>query len=714
MTFYFDFETRSAVGIHEGLDRYIRAAEPIILTCAQGDEPVRLITDKEEMRHELDTAVLARETFVAHNAPFDWAAAYFGLGVAIPLDALRCTRAQAYAHGLPGSLDLLGRVLRLAEDDQKLGAAGKAGIRLFCIPKADGGYNDAISHPAEWREFCDYAVRDTATLRAIHRKLPTHNYTGEALQWAALDSLVNWRGFRFDKPLAVAARSLLELAKAEHGKAIYAATDGEVGAATQRARLLEYLNRRYAAELTDLRAATVREMLEQDDLEPGLRFLLEARLEAAKSSGAKYGRGLTLVGPQDRLRWTHQVFGAGRTQRDSHKGFQPGNMARQSMKSKYVSEVVVPAIMDGSALDDHLLVGGPNTACANALRASIVAAPGNELVDADYSNVESRVLAWLAAETHALAKYRAGDDLYKIWYSQKFNVPYEEVTDVQRQIAKVVALSMGFLGGVGAFVPMAATYGLDLDTLPALVLPNAPPAQVAKATKAWERALFKGLEFDLDLPVYAACDVLKQAYREDNANIFKTGYAVGRAVTDAIKAPGTAYEVARCRIWATNAALLIKLPDGSRLTYFNPKIEHTVEFDPVTGEKSVRESSSYMTARGKTWKRESAWAGLYWENIVQATANRLLRAGALRVHADTQTVPAIAGYLGKLPEHARTAIVMRIHDSLTLDVPKGSYPVKRLVEQMCVLPSWAQGLPIAAEGWHNERFGKWPAEKHAA
>lgn len=379
------------------------------------------------------------------------------------------------------------------------------------------------------------------------------------------------------------------------------------------------------------------------------------------------------------------------------------------MKSRYISDIVIPAIMDGSAIDNPLLVGGPNTACANALRASIIAAPGNELVDADFSNIESRVLAWLAAETYALDLYREGADLYKLWYSGKFNVPYEEVTDVQRQIAKVVALSMGFLGGVGAFVPMAATYNLDLDALPDLVLPGATAAQLAKATKAWERALMKGEEFHFNLEpnVYIACDILKQAYRETNAQIFKTGYAVGKAVSDSIKQPGVAHDVARCRIWATNAALIIKLPDGSRLTYFNPQVHYTKELDPISGKESVRESTSYMTAQGKTWRRQSAWAGLYWENIVQATANRLLRLAALRVHQATLKVPAIAAYLAKLPEHARTAIVLRVHDSLTLDIPKGSYSPEELCAEMNILPPWARGLPVASEGWANERYGKW-------
>jgi len=378
------------------------------------------------------------------------------------------------------------------------------------------------------------------------------------------------------------------------------------------------------------------------------------------------------------------------------------------MGAEYIDDVVIPGILDGSALDCVELYGGPNTACANALRGAIISAPGNELIDADFSNIESRVLAWLSTSHEALRRYRAGEDLYKAWYSEKFGIPKEEVTYEQRQIAKVVALSMGFLGGVGAFVPMAATYRLDLDTLPALVLPRAPANQLAKAERAWERAALLGDEgdFGLEREVYMACDILKQAYRTGNSEIFKVGHELGQAVIDAIKHPGVAYAVARCRVWRSNTALLIELPDGSRLTYFGASVHEERVTDGITGKVSVREYTSYLTARGMQWRREKAWAGLYWNNVTQAIANRLLRAAMLRVHADTLTVPAIAAYLARLPAHARTAIALRVHDSLTLDVPKGSYSLERMIGQMNILPTWAAGIPIATSGWVNPRYGK--------
>lgn len=720
VTLFFDTETRCEVPIAHGTDRYVRACTPMIATYAFDDRDVEIATflDRPDCRELILPPSVAHylmygdlsDIIVAHNAPFDYGVVTYGLGIETDIRRWRCTRTQAYAHGLPGSLELLGDVLEIPFSDRKSGE-GQRLIQTFCAP----GFVEPESRPEDWLNFCDYAKQDTTALRRVYRALPAHNFRGEAIAFWHLDQLTNWRGFRLDTKLAVAARALLERAKERHGKEIMVATAGEVQRATQRSKLLDFLNRKYEAALPNLRAATIRDTLEQDDIEPGLRFLLESRLEAAKSSGAKYGRGLSSLGPQERLRHTHQCFGAGRTQRDSHKGFQPGNMARPSMDAEYIDDIVIPAILDGSAYDPDvaLLVGGPNTACANALRGSIIAAPGNELLDADFSNIESRTLAWLAAAHSSLARYRAGEDLYKAWYAEKFGVPIEEVTYAQRQISKVVALSMGFLGAVGAFVPMAANYHLDLDTLPALVLPGASAPQLSKANKAWERAALTGCgedndegDFGLEREVYMSCALLVQAFRTGNSEVFKVGHELGQAVIDAIENPGVAYEVAHCKVWKSPTALLIQLPDGSRLIYFGARVHTERSVDFITGKTEFRKSTSYMTARGVQWRREKAWAGLYWNNVTQAIANRLLRAAALRIHADTLTVPAIAEYLARLPAHARTAIVLRWHDSLTLDVPKGSYPLERMLAQMNILPTWAAGLPIATEGWSNERYGK--------
>lgn len=712
---FLDSETRSATPIVRGTDLYTKDAEATVWTWAVDDEPVNtwdvLLEPYAPIRKRF-VEVLRDDSIllVAHSAPFDRGILLHSSNsrMRTRLARWRCTRAQAYAHGLPGGLETLPIVLGMPPEDQKQSEAGKRLIQHFCVPH-DGVFYRPEDYPELWAEFKRYAAQDTHTLREVYKRLPTHNYQMGNLAMWHLDQLINERGFGFDKPLALAAVALLEKTKAKHDESVYEATGGAVGAATQRKRLLDYLHTKYAAGLVNLRAATVREMLEADDLEPGLRFLLETRLEAAKSSGAKYKKGLLQLGERDRMRYTIQFCGAGRTGRDSHKGFQPGNMARPTIEDpEYIDDVIIPAIMhDHKTLLDHPMVyGGGNSAGANALRHVIRAACGNELLDADFTNIEPRVLAWIAEEAAELVAYRTGADPYRLLGAQFFGCTPEAVTKYQRQVMKVVKLSMGFGGGVGALATMSAGYNIDLDALVPLILPFGTAEQLKRADRAWQRAVIEGNDFALPPDTYVACDVLKQKFRESLKATNQIRYDIDAAVMKALREPGVATKVARCVIWATSTTLTIQLPDGSKLLYWSPKIERTFYVDPLSGKESIREYVSYATARGKTWRREKAWAGLWLENIVQAIANRLLRDGVRAVHADTLAIPAIAQYLDTLPVSERTAIVLKIHDSVTLDVPKGSYTLERLIQLLTTSSPWATGMPIDAAGWVHERFGK--------
>jgi len=737
VTTYYDIETRSPEPIQHGQDRYFERAEYLIANFARDDDKPQLWDriNGQPMPPDLaDAFADPNEIFVAHNMPFDKGGTVRLAGIDLPVERTRCSMACAMSHGYPGSLDALGDVLDLPHDLRKL-HTGKDLIRIFCVPNNPtvaelGGtptYNDAKSHPGDWDDFCIYGDRDTVALREIWKRLPKHNYRGENLETWFIDQLINERGFGFDQDLAIAAQTLLERAKAGHEKTMRAATQDEVWAATQRAKLKNYLER-HGLQLPNMRASTISEWLEHDDLSPELRFLLEARLEASKSSGAKYRRGLEMVGEGNRIRYGIRFSGAGRTGRFSGRGFQPHNMQRPTtyhvkpdgtrskkpVKADFILDVIVPGIKAGKVLDNEITYGGPNEACANALRCAIVAAPGNELVVADWSNIESRVLAWIAEETWKLDAYRAldagtGQDLYKLLFAQFFGKPIEEVDDQERQSGKVSELAFGFGGGVGALVTMAAVYEMDLDSLAEHVLASATQERLKKARRAWKRAFLTGDDFELAPRTYMACDVLKQAYRASNDAINKLRHALNDATLGALRQPGTSYSVAKCQVWATGSFLIIQLPSGRRLLYAKPKLEQEQFIDPETQEISSREYISYLTARGKGWIRERAWSGLFIENIVQAIANDVLRAGLRAVHTDALAVPRIASYL-ELIEGAATAICLHVHDEVALDVPKGSYAVARLVAklttELVAANAWMRGLPLAAKGWCGPVYKK--------
>lgn len=81
-------------------------------------------------------------------------------------------------------------------------------------------------------------------------------------------------------------------------------------------------------------------------------------------------------------------------------------------------------------------------------RGAFVAAEGKVLVGADYSAVELRLAALLAAEGRMLTAFKEGRDVHKHTSTLLFNIPYDTVTKGQRQVSK--ALSFGLLYGMGA------------------------------------------------------------------------------------------------------------------------------------------------------------------------------------------------------------------------------------------------------------------------
>jgi DNA polymerase len=256
---------------------------------------------------------------------------------------------------------------------------------------------------------------------------------------------------------------------------------------------------------------------------------------------------------------------------------------------------------------------------------------------------------------------------------------------------------------------MAAVYEMDLDALAEHVIASADEKALKKAHRAWKRAFLEGEDYDLEPRTYKACDVLKQAYRASNAEINKLRHAVNDATLGAIREMGRVYEGAKCRIWATPSFLIIQLPSGRRLLYAKPRIEQDAHIDPENGEITHRDYITYLTARGKGWIRERAWSGLFIENIVQAIANDVLRAALRSVHADALTINRIRDYL-HLVEGAETALSLHVHDEVALDVPKGSYPLERLIElittKLVAANAWMRGLPLAAAGWVGPTYHK--------
>ena len=83
------------------------------------------------------------------------------------------------------------------------------------------------------------------------------------------------------------------------------------------------------------------------------------------------------------------------------------------------------------------------------IRKAFVASEGNVLVDADYSQIELRLLAHISGDEGMIAAFNSGKDIHRTTASEVFRVPFAEVTSEQRSAAK--AVNFGIVYGISDF-----------------------------------------------------------------------------------------------------------------------------------------------------------------------------------------------------------------------------------------------------------------------
>jgi len=349
---YVDTETYSELDLKKvGGARYVESAEIIMLQFALDDAPpVAATTGWPELMTHTDHARVAefREMLadpdvqvLIHNAPFDLGMLKHAWGIELPPERIYDTMIQAMAHGLPGGLSQLSTILRMSPELAKQSALGHKGMMLFCKPRpANQKIRRATpkTHPGEWADFLLYGLSDIAAMREAHRQLPTWNYhpdrpdsRGRRL-WA-VDREINSRGIGVDLDLVDNMLIELEREKIEQKEKTRELTEGQVASMQQRDELLVHLLMDYGVALPDMKADTLRRRLQDEDLPPVAKELIELRLRSNKTSTAKYRRLRDSVSSDGRLRQTLQLFGAQRTGRFAGRIAQMQNLPRPDLLS---------------------------------------------------------------------------------------------------------------------------------------------------------------------------------------------------------------------------------------------------------------------------------------------------------------------------------------------------------------------------------------------
>lgn len=662
-----DLETFSDVDIGKaGLYRYAESPAFRILLCSYAVDGGEVQTLDLTAGDRLDGTELARMLFDpeitkhAFNAQFEWCclAHYFRIwnkpDAIYWLKQWQDTQAHALYCGYPASLDAAGRALGLPQDKAKL-STGKALIRFFCTPqrptKANGGrtFNRPEHDPGKWLLFREYNRQDVVAEMEIERRLSRWPMPEEVRKQWATDAAINARGVGVDMEMVEAAQ---DIDAAERDARIDEAVQiSGLENPNSVSQLTAWLETENGSEVADLKKSTVKELLD-DDQPDHVRRMLEIRQELSKTSNKKYAAISAAACADDRVRGVLQFYGANRTGRWAGRIVQPQNLPRT-----YIDADLLPLARElvkaRNAEALRLIFGAVPDTLSQLIRTALVAAPGKQLIDADFSAIEARVIAWLAGESWVLDVFRTHGKIYEATASTLYGVPIDVIKKGRpeyalRQKGKAATLALGYGGGAAALITAG---GLAKDT---------PEEELNDIKDRWRSANPAIVQF------WYTCEAAAMAaVTQGRTTVIDHGISFA---FEADRETGLSF-------------MTVQLPAGRKLFYAQPH---------VTTNRFGRPSIAYMGLNQETkkWQALETYGGKLAENITQACARDCLAEAVERLEA--------AGF----------PVVFHVHDEVVVEKDPDPDDLEQVRRLMATPPAWAPDLPLNAEGWTNPFFKK--------
>jgi DNA polymerase len=649
-----DYETRGVLPLGKvGVHRYAADPRTEVLCCAFAvdDEPVKLWTPGDAIPVEFrEAAANSNWIVVAHNASFEIAieelllASRFDWPV-VPLKRQRCTLAMASALALPGKLEKLADVLELS---QRKDVAGHRLMLAMSKPRrARKGENADQVHWFDDHERLQrlyaYCMADIEVERELYVHLQPLSPSEQAI-WC-LDACINTRGFYLDQLLATAAKKLAAVAAPEIDTELAEVTGGAVTGVNRIARFQAWLQTQ-GCILDSLDKKSVAKLL-KNELTPQVLRALELRQDGGQAAVKKIAALLDRIGSGGRVRGSF-IYHKASTGRWAGTGSQPQNLKRPEIEDV---EAAITAVATGDY--DHVRSLYPRvlSLLGDLGRSLICAAPGYVLIGADFGAIESRVLAWVAAEEWKLEAYRRydatrdpGDEPYCVLAARMLHLPEGSITPGTRERAfgKTGDLACGYQGG-------------------------------EKAIEKFAPGMFS----------LAEREKIKTEWRAAHPAVCKFWYAVDHAAWTAVQQRGRIVSCGPVAFKCCGNFLFLKLPSGRKLAYpfARPKL-----LDPQHGAVVFADSSDGQFRECRNG--DGAYSGMWVENIVSGIARDLLAEAMLRIET--------AGY----------PIVLHVHDEIVCEVPAGFGSTEEFTRLMTQRPSWALDLPIAASAWTGSRYCK--------
>lgn len=662
---YLDVETYCDLDIKKvGAYRYVihPSFEILCYSYAFGMGEIRRWENGAVVSPVLGAAIKDGNLIRAWNAPFErlvisqkpW---LFGIDFRPPLTQYQCDMALAASFGYPLDLDSAAPAMGLDIVKDK---AGHTVMMKVSRPRKHSVHKRWTLENAydDFQILYKYCDQDVNTQRAVHLALPEQELPPFEQKVWIHTQLQNDRGLTIDVPAVHKINKAIDKYKGKRNADLSNVTSDTIMAATQRDRILQYVNA-FNIGLPDLTADTVGSYLKlYGTMDHPAIETLKIRQQLSRTSCAKYKKLLDMLDEYGVVRGNLQYYGAIRTGRFAGRMFQVHNLPRRTAKDP--EETLRTIEFSGDPMADG----------KSLLRSMIIAPPGAELVVADYSSIENRVLHWYARDHRTLQDFRNGLCQYRAYGAARFGIPYNQITDEQRTAMKPVVLALGFKGWITALISQAENYGIELsedDALAECKFYRNKYLEVVALWEGWETAAISAV----------------------------TSQAVNRQ-----------YEYAGIIFQLIADCLYVRLPSGRLLAYPNPrymkvtrywgpegglspqKYHELSELEKLDYRKSTKYTIVFKGIYNYQWCDRILTANVLTNNIVQGTARDILCIGAINVELE--------GY----------PVMATIHDEAVASAPIGMGNLGIFNAAMCRMPKEYEGLPLAADGYIAPRYKK--------
>ena len=694
-TLHYDYETYSDLDLPKvGADVYARheSTEVLMATYSLCEGPKHDApfvqwspVEGEPMPAEFREARLDPSVVkVCWNAGFEMQIDEHVMGLPVRIAEFRDTMILAMSLAFPGKLEKVGDILGLAEEDKKQAARGKALMKIFSSPRKPTKTRPELrthwftrGFGERWDEYKAYNRNDVVAERAIWRKLLPYNMSAEEWRAWAMDQEINRLGIPINRTMVDRAVELVEAVTRRRLDEMREMTG--LANPNSNIQLLGWLQDngypfddlkvgRITREYEAAKAALARP---GSNMDPNYVGVLERRLEVSQVSVKKYAAFQRATAEDGHLRNAFQFYGAPRTGRFAGRLVQLQNLKRPLGEFKKPKAQIMGArhieTIDPDAIE--LIYAKPMDLLSNCIRGCIQAPPGYVFIDADLNAIENRVLGWMAGDQKIMDVFAQGRDPYVDFSTYMFGGTYDERMHeykvlgdgTKRQTSKPAVLGCGYMLSAGKEYENEKTGEIEATGL---------------LGYAWGMFIKLTLE-----EAEKSVKVWRDTF-EDVVEYWKTIQAAAKRTI----ARGIPSEAGPVTFLMEGPFLVMLLPSGRKLRYFQPKIESKMM---PWGERGV--AITYMGVNDrKQWVRMDTHPGKLTENADQAIARDLL------VH----------GMRLARKEGLRTRI--HVHDQLLPMVKEDEADdaLKLLIQCMETRPAWARDLPLGSNGFMSPVFIK--------